>query len=375
MYPFQVILLGPSDGSGELATALTDQGAVIEGRFADLHALRTRWRPGDGHPRLFVLRLQGDKDIDVLRELNETFPGFPLLALVEGTCDTPTLFQVSRAGAAQLLPFPVQVEDVQAALDTLLRQFGWSRRVGKLIAVSAVPEGRDGAAFAVNLASEIARTGADCILAEPGARLGRLLTHLDTSHIGPVTLTGRPPPRTLTALLQALVPVADHLRVLPGPLRGVATQSVETSQLLQLIDLLRQSTEVVVLDVPLTFDEAYFETLSRAEYALLLTEQNVPALHAMREIHDALAARHPAGVVRVVLNHFDVAMAGFEPDRIRELLAAEEVWTVSKDEAAWATVVNTGRLLRTHSSRSAALADINRIVRHLLDDKPPGGHK
>ena len=373
MYPFQAILLGPSEGSGELATALTDQGAVIEGRFADLHALRANWTPPDGQPRLFVFRMRGNKDIEVLRELCETFPGFPLVALVEGACDAATLFQISRAGAAQLVSFPVQADDVRTALDTLLRQFGIARRVGKLIAVSAVPEGRDGAGLAVNLAHEIARRGADCILAEPGARLGRLLAYLDTP--AAAATAGSPLPRTLTALLQTLVPVADHLRVLPGPMSGVATQSADLAQLLQLIDLLRQTAEVVVLDVPLTFDEAYFETLCRAEYALLLTDQSVPALHAMREVHDALAARHPAGLVRVVLNHFDATLAGFEPHHVRGLLKVEEVWTVAKDEAAWASATNTGRALRAQSPRSAALADIDRIVGHLFDGKPPHKRK
>lgn len=372
MYPFPILLLGPSDGSGELATALADQGATIEGRFADLHGLRTLWKPADDKPRLFVLRMQGDEDIKILHELNETFPGFPLVALIEGTCDSSTMFRVSRAGAAQLISFPVQPDDVAAALNAVLRQFGGVRRVGSLIAVAAVPEGRDGAAFTVNLAHEIAHGGADCILAEPSSRLGRLLTYLDVSRADAESSDGRPPPRTLTALQQSLVPVRGRLRVLPAR-RGISTKPVESALLGRLTDLLRQATEAVVLDVPQTYDEPFFETLCRSEHVLLVTEQTVPALNAAKEINGALAAWHPIGIVRIVLNHFDPNLEGFGPDRVRELLNVEEVWTVARDGAAWAGAVNTGQSLRTHSPHSLALADIERIARRLLDRCPATG--
>ncbi len=372
MYPFRVILLGPSDRLDQLASPLANEGVVVEGRFPDLGALRAGWKPTGPEPRLFAVWLQSPEDVAVVREINETLPGAPILALVESACDTDTVYRFNRAGAAQLVPVPWTEEDLAAALGVILRQFGRTSRVGRLIAVAAVPE-RDSAAFAVNLAAEIAaRWAIDCILAEPTARLARLTAYLEvTPQTGAYDLLAGEERLTLPAVQQALTPAGDRLRLLPGPLQGIALQAPDPARLDRLVGLLRQLAGCVVLHVPNTFDPAQFAALAMAEHVVLLGGQQVPAIHSLKLLRESLLARRTAGTQHVVLHRYDSHQGGVDPKRLRELLQVDEVWTLADDPAAWMASINEGVPLRAKAPRSPALADLDRLIARLLGP-PPG---
>jgi Flp pilus assembly CpaE family ATPase len=59
-------------------------------------------------------------------------------------------------------------------------------------------------------------------------------------------------------------------------------------------------------------------------------------------------------------------MPGFGVDRLKGLLEVTELMTVCNDFASVMASINHGRPLRQEAPRSAALADINRIVNTLL---------
>jgi Flp pilus assembly CpaE family ATPase len=368
VYPYRVVYVGPPDRADSLVGVLADAGAAIEGRFADLAALRAGWHPSGSEPRLFAVWLQRPEDTEVVRALAETVPGSPVLALVERECDAAALFEVSRAGAAQLVSVPWDEGDLALALGVVLRQFGRAARVGRLIAVAAVPD-TDASALAVNIAAEIAgHWRVDCVLAEPTARFGRLNSYLATvpRSGGSHELLTRPEPLTLTAVQQSLTPVAERLRLLPGPLTGFALHAPDPARLAKLIDLARQLTECVVLYVPNTFDAAEFDTLAAAEDVVLVGGQQVPAVYSLKQFHDQLAARRSAGARHVVLDRYDPHRGGADPRKVMDLLNVPEVWAVADDPEAWTASVNDGVPLRAAAPRSRALADLGRLITRLI---------
>jgi Flp pilus assembly CpaE family ATPase len=282
------------------------------------------------------------------------------------------MYQISRAGASQIVTVPWNDEDLATALGVILRQFGRVPRVGRLIAVAAVPE-RDSAAFAVNLAAEVAaRWGIECILAEPTARLARLTAYLEvTPQTGAYDLLAGAERLTLSAVQQALTPAGDRFRLLPGPLQGIALQAPDPARLDRLVGLLRQLAGCVVLHVPNTFDPAQFAALAMAEHVVLLGGQQVPAIHSLKLLRESLLAHRTAGTQYVVLQRYDPHQGGADPKRLRELLQVNEVWTIADDASAWMAAVNAGVPLRVQAPRSPALTDLDRLLVRLLGP-PPG---
>ena len=136
--------------------------------------------------------------------------------------------------------------------------------------------------------------------------------------------------------------------------------------MIRLIDYCRSLSNVAVFDVPCTYDDMYFETLAVADQVVLVGEQKIPSIRTLKLVCEALSRIHGVRELHIVINRYDPRMPGFGVDRLKGLLEVTELMTVCNDFAAVMASINHGRPLRQEAPRSAALADINRIVNTLL---------
>ena len=225
MYPLPAVLVGCSDPENEsVRSALAENAVAVAAEFPTIDALFARWTsPPDAARRLVVAKVRSLDDVNQLGRMEGCFPGWPVLALVEGECDPDGLFQVSRAGAAQLVPFPFRREDFEAALDRLLVQFGLRATPCRVVAVSGVVEGCGATSVAVGLATELAAVGeVPCVLTELTFGLGRLAGLLNlTPTVTTRDLLHGPDEPNLGSVQAALVRAGDHLAVLSGQVGGL----------------------------------------------------------------------------------------------------------------------------------------------------------
>ena len=68
----------------------------------------------------------------------------------------------------------------------------------------------------------------------------------------------------------------------------------------RVVDTLKLIADVVVLDVPCTYDDIYFETLAAANQAILIGEQKLPSIRALKMVREAIG--RPGGTEHLVLN-------------------------------------------------------------------------
>lgn len=366
MYPYPVVLIGSPEGLPDLDASLTGCAAKLVGRYPDVRAMRVG-REGATDAAVFLVRLRHEEDLQHLRLLSDAFPGQPIVGLVEGGADELALYRLNRAGAAQLVPVPWAAGDLTAALDRVARQFGRVPPLARVIAVCGVVGGAGATTLVVNLGFELAvRWGKQCILAEPAAPVGQLTAYLNIGTPRPTKeLYHAATPPNLTSVQNALTAVTKQVMLLAAPPPTFPAPPMVVGRADAVVEACRQLADVVLLDVPYTFDETCVGLLSRSDEVLLVSDTSIPALQTLKFVKDALTQRRGVGPVRVVVNRYG-AKGDPDPSRLCEALAVPEVWTVAEDHRGFLAAMNAGTPLRADAQSSPALADFDRLARALF---------
>lgn len=370
MYPLPAVLVGCADPAHEsVRSALADNAVTVAAEFATVGDLLAHWTcPPDATRRLLVVTLQSLDEVNEVARMEACFPGWPVLALVEGDCDTAGLFHVNRAGAAQLVPFPFQRPDFDAALDRLLLQFGLRATPCRVIAVSGVVEGCGATSVSVGLATELAAVGeVPCVLTELTFGLGRLAGLLNLTPTATTRdLLNGPDEPNLGSVQTALTRAGDHLSVLSGQVAALEPISAPAGRLTQLLRLLRQTSAFVVVDLPYTFDPHYFEVMAAADEVLLVLRQDVPAVQAAKLLTQTLADRGlPAP--KLVVNQYERDHPTLSATAVGERLQSKQVFRVAADAVGFRAAADAGRPLREVVPASPTVQDLRAIASTLLE--------
>ncbi|MGC8639654.1 MAG: AAA family ATPase [Isosphaeraceae bacterium] len=364
----------------DLRRELDLAGATVEFEFPRPAAAIEAMRFSKKQTRLLVFHWRSAADTPMLKRLTATFSGWPLLALLDPPEDALDLVCVNRAGAGQVVPMPWDSTDLQDALKQSVRQYQGNSRDRHVIAVTGAAGGSGATMVAINTAAEIAsQLGRDTILAEFNLRMGALDSYLDARPRFTLSDLIRQIDRVDDYLVKkTLVSVADRLRVLAGPTEVHSTMTVDPRDLLHIVDCLKILSEIVVLDLPCTFQEVEFEVLSSADHIVLVGLQNVPSVRSLRLIRDTLSADHVAMSLWVVINRYNPGLSGSKAEDIKQLLDVPRILTVADDLGAVNRASNQARTLRQASPHSNVLSDIGSLIFELLGEypiKPENNHR
>ena len=333
--------------------------ASLEAECLDVRSAVATLRKKPSEKRLLILYVESSHELDELSRLSACLPGWPLLALVGGdhphSGSSGGIIGVMRAGAAQIVYVPIQPVDFKAALDRLAVQFVFTAQDTKVIAVAGSTGGSGCTTIAINLAYEIAcRHGLRCVLAELSLRMGAVAAHLNIEPTHTIIDLLKDARRVDTVLAQKVLhQVAENLHVLAGPHQFVTPSNVSIEDLTHIVDTVKQMTEVVVLDLPCTYDDIYFETLASAGVAILVGEQTLPSIRALRMVRDQVGRN--GRTEHVVINRFDPKNAGFSVDRLLAPLGVDSVVTVVRDDAGMGAALRAGCALRKLISASPGI--------------------
>jgi len=378
MYPLDVVMVGCGDGfvgrdtglRAEVRRELANMLACVRNEYRDADSVIKDVHLAKNEHVLFLMALNSVDDLPQLQRLSAAFPDQPILALRAAESDRQLFLGALRSGAAFAIPVPFEPEDFKAGLEWVCREFGFVPKQSLFIAVAGVSSAAGATTLAVNVAYEIATTfQRPCILAELAVRLGMLATHLNIE-----------PRFTLYHLIddldnldvelvrQVLTPVTDNLQLLCGPQETIQPQALPVAALMRLLRYLRPLADVVVADVPCTYDDLYFEALAAADKIVLVMEQKLPAVRAMQMVRDALHRRQvPTSKQTIIVNRYQPQLRGFSADELAQHLHVPKVVTIANDAAAVAAAIDLGQALRQHAPNSRALADITAVIRPLLD--------
>lgn len=368
MYPIPAVLIHCSDHTSSVVRAvLLDNAVAVTDSFKQVEDVLTRWpTPPPGH-RMFLIRIQGLRAVEMTRKLSDQFPGWPILALIDGDPDPAGLYQLSRAGAAQLVPFPFTTDDFQLALDRILCQFGLRAAPSRLVTVTGASPGAGATFLSVNLAAELADGYAvDTILTELEYGVGRLAGQLDLSPpLCTRDLLARPQPLTTAHVQTGLVTLSNQLRVLVGPYRSVEAEPPPPGRSAELLRSLKRLASITIVDVPVSFTEPFFEYLALADRILLVSRADVPSIQSLKLVRELLTNR---GLLepQLILNGYIGETSAIRPERVAELLNISTPIVVRADSTAARRCADTGTTLRATTPRSPVRQDIASIAGNLV---------
>ncbi|MFL5341773.1 MAG: CpaE family protein [Gemmataceae bacterium] len=326
----------------------------------------------EGPRRLFIVHIDSAQELPAIKRLSSFVPGNPILVLMAAPADPTVPITAMRMGASQVVMLPLQAEDFKMALDCIAQQHG-SPVGNQVIAVAGVTGGCGATTIAINVAYEIALTRPyRVVLAELSLQVGKLPLYLNvepryTTH----DLLREIHRLDLYFMQQALTPIVERFQILAGPYHAVSPLSVPSADVLLLIECLRQLADIIVLDVPCTYDATYFETLNAADQVVLVGEQKVPSIRSLQMVHSSLVDKPHF----LLLNRYDPNLPGFGVDRLKQMLHTDEVLTIAGDYAAVSSSVNQGLPLRLKEPRSRVLADVSILAEKLVPADGEAGDK
>jgi pilus assembly protein CpaE len=367
MYSLKINLIGCDEEKVPFAAReRLQRWAVMDADFASMKDFQSKVLQREGETRLLVVFVGDADDVAALKQLNTSYPRYPILAVVDATEDSSLVTKCLRAGALQVVHPPVDDNDLQEALDCIASKHTGMATLAKQIAVVGASGGCGCTTVAINLAYELARaTKERCILMEMALRKGTVANYLDVTPRYTVTDLICDIRRIDSFILQgALTEVAENFSVLVGPYDAIQADPIDLEDTLRFVGMVRHFVSCLVLDIPTTYDELFFRSLNSAERIVIVAEQTVSAIRGVQIICESLKDRRP----NVVINRYSGKRSSLSLAKIQQFLPNCDVCTLPCDDAA-IDATNAGKPLRMQSPKSPLLADLGTLIQK-LETKP-----
>ncbi len=186
-----------------------------------------------------------------------------------------------RAGFRDFLKFPLDGDEVAAALSRVERALGVDRRQrGKVVTLFSPRGGSGLTTLAVNLGIILAKQGKKTVgLIDLDLELGDVSFFLNLSPaITIADLANRTTPLERKVLKEALVPHASGVEVLAPPLEVQQAEEVSEQGVYQVIQAMRELFDFVLIDTAHNFSPTTIKALDSSDVILLLTLPHLAAI-------------------------------------------------------------------------------------------------
>ena len=312
----EIELVGWSDNVLEGASGLTGGHLQVV-----LHATRSATLPAN--------------DVAAIREYTKA----PVILLASG--GSPSLLEDAlEADVADVILLPQLTDNVVFAIRKAChsgrkQQASGGGRQGRLVTVFSPKGGTGKTVLSTNISASLAKHW--------GKRA--LLLDLDLQFGDAAIMLGIEPDKTIYDLVTAPGELdseklagyttrhACGLDVLPAPLRPEDAELVTEAKLGRLLEVARESFDVIVVDTSPFFHGPMLATLDRTDELLLLCSLDVPTLKNLRLALQTLdLLSFPKQRVRIVLNRSN-SKVGMKPNEVEGALGMKVRFEVPSDRA------------------------------------------
>jgi pilus assembly protein CpaE len=291
--------------------------------------------------------------------------------IVASSGSSNLLEQALEAEVADVLLLPQLVENVVFAIRKAThsgRRLGGSDgggRHGKIVTVFSPKGGTGKTVTATNLATAAAKF--------EGRKA--LLLDLDLQFGDAAIMMGVEPEKTIYDLVVAPGELDSEklagyttkhpsgLSVLPAPLRPEDAELVTEAKLGRLLEVARESFDVIVVDTSPFFHGPMLATLDRTDELLLLCSLDVPTLKNLRLALQTLdLLSFPKSRVRIVLNRSN-SKVGMKPNEVEGALGMKVRFEVPSDRAVPLAVNRGNPVVLAEES-----ADVSRAIKSMAKE-------
>jgi pilus assembly protein CpaE len=278
-----------------------------------------------------------------------------------------------RAGAHDVVPLPLNIEDLEASLGPVREELAKQDRLAhasnaKLVSVIKSVGGVGATALVSQLAIRFA---------EREALYGRqaCLVDLDVQFGDVAFQLGLQPKLSLMELLEAgtrldgdlvRATTTEHrsgLKVIASPPEMMPLEGLSNEHLIEIVDFATREFGTVFVDLPTNWTNWSLSIVARSDVILLVTELSVAGLNRARRQLRLLESQDLEGLdVRVVVNRFEKSQSrSIRPADVREALGRDISYTVTNDFALLRSAIDQGIPISEVKRKSATAKDLDTI--------------
>lgn len=330
-----------------------------------------------GDAGLLVVELRSDdpRSMQRLTALRSQRPALPLIVAMRGA-DLATTRALIRQGVNDVIALPLDrtefADAVTGVLATVSRPAQKGERLAPVVAVAQSVGGIGATTIATHLAHHLGEHG--------GAR-GACLIDLDLQFGNAASYLGANPSLTMDDLLAAghrvdgqllrtvAAPGGDRVAVIAAPERIAPLETVDTDQLLRVLDVARREYDHVVLDLPGNWANWTLSAIDRADIILLVVDLSVGSL---RQARRRLTLFEETGIdparIRIVANRVEKRL--FRTIGVREAadtLHYPVMATISSDYPVVQSAHDQGVLVSNIARRNRVAIDLAALAADIAD--------
>jgi pilus assembly protein CpaE len=277
-----------------------------------------------------------------------------------------------RAGAHDVVPLPLDVEDLEASLAPIRDELAIASHpdtaTGKQISVIKSVGGVGATALLCQLAIQFAAK-------EVAAGREACLLDLDVQFGDAAFQLGLRPKLSLGDLLDAgsrldgdllratTVVHPSGLRVISAPPEMMPLEGISSDHLIEIVDLAVHEFGTVFVQLPTNWTNWSLSVLAKSDLVLLVTELSVTSLHRARRQLDLIANQDLAALdVRIVVNRFEKGLfRTIKLADVRQALGRDISYTIANDHTVMSAAVEQGVPISAIKRRSSVGRDVESL--------------
>jgi pilus assembly protein CpaE len=279
--------------------------------------------------------------------------------------------QLVRAGAHDVVPLPLDVDDLETSLSPIRDQMKRSTSSaqsanGKLVCVIKSVGGIGATSLltqlAIRSAENEARFGREVCLLDLDLQFGNAgfqlglrsqLTFQDLIEAG-----GRLDGELLRATTTTH---SSGLKIVGAPRSLMPLDAVSSEQLIEILEIAKREFGTVFVDLPASWTNWSLSLLAQADLVLLVTELSVTGLHRARRQLDLLREQDLTSVdLRIVVNRFEKGlMRTVKSGDVQKALGREVAYTIANEPAVMVPAIERGVPISDIKRKSAVGRDID----------------
>lgn len=295
--------------------------------------------------------------------------------LIAAAADPPLALVRSlvRAGALDVIPLPVSLEELEASLAPLKEQLARAEKAvasrnAKLVSIVKSVGGVGATALvsqlAVRFAAQEAARGRQACLIDLDVQFGDVAFQLGLNPKFSLLDLIEAGPRLDGDLLRGTsTEHASGLKVIASPPEIMPIESIATDQLLQIVELATREFGNVFVDLPANWTNWSLSLVARSDLVLLVTELTVASINRAKRQLMLLSSQGIDNVdVRIVMNRFDKAMARtVRLADVKEALGRDVSYTVANDFQLMRSAIDRGISVGEVKRKSALQSDLDKL--------------
>jgi Flp pilus assembly CpaE family ATPase len=368
-HPIAVLIGSDAKVAQQLRLDLSRRALAVRYELANARRALERLPVDQLERAVFFVEIRSSADMADLERLSNAFPGCPIAAILNYSHDDKAVVDAMRAGAAQVVPHPLERDDLCSAINRLLIQFGHHHSDVRTVAVCAVHGGVGATTLTLNIAHEIATTKElelRCLIAESTRSAGTITSYLGLNP----TYTTRDLMETgerldLDLLKHSLIEIRAKLFLMAAPPEGQPRVATDEEYRL-FLRLIPQLFDVAVVDIAYVNDETILHRIANCHHCVLVASQSVSSLQALKTVRDVFAGKFQKMKPMLVINAFNPMDEELSVEVMEKALGSA-VHTVRADADAVKRSMVAGEFLQDLVPNSVVSQDIRALARTVLN--------